>query len=576
MAHIDMSYYNEDCDYDYSEEIYCNVKSDILDYIKTIKRDEYYNILEKDKRTNIYNIFWEARNNIIKPFNFNKDDKVLEVCANYGEMTGELLKKFSKVTVIETSKIKAEAIKTRYDDCDNLEIICADLKNIIFNENYDVIVLAGVLELYKKLNFNSQEELLLFFKKILSYKGRIILATDNKFGAKFLAGAKKYSNDYYNSNITGINDIKLLGKNELINLIRKVGFKKYRFLYPLPDYKLTNVIYSDNWLPNTTEHKFNYNIYYNDFDEIIGIESDILNEANKNNVFDIFVNSYIIEIGNNTKFMSDLEFVSFNNLRVAKYKTFIKKEKNQFIKESYNSSYTEHIKNIKEIQDKLKFTKFNCIEKISDNNVISNCIKDSKYDEYIGNSNNENEVLEKIDYIFKFLDDNLIFENSEENFFKKYNVYIEKEKMNKLHFVKYGFWDLIFQNIFIHKSQGMRKLLKKEDYLIVFDQEWCEKYMPIEFIKYRAIKQLYESNSSLNQIISYEKILKKYELYDYINEFNELDEKLIDKITDKNILEFYEKSISKITSIEKIEEDYKKELSVIYNKYDQLVEKLEK
>ena len=82
----------------YNKDIYEKYKEDIELYIKGYKQENYSQILKKDKRTNIVNIFSEMRANIIKWYPFKENGELLEIGANYGEVTQGLVKKLKEVT----------------------------------------------------------------------------------------------------------------------------------------------------------------------------------------------------------------------------------------------------------------------------------------------------------------------------------------------------------------------------------------------------------------------------------------------------------------------------------------------
>ena len=98
---------------DYNKDIYGDYEKDIKNYIEKYKPEQYEKIIEKDTRTNIVNIFSEMRTNIIKWYPFEPNKKILEIGANYGEITQELVKITPEVSSIEFTKEKIECIKKR-------------------------------------------------------------------------------------------------------------------------------------------------------------------------------------------------------------------------------------------------------------------------------------------------------------------------------------------------------------------------------------------------------------------------------------------------------------------------------
>ena len=71
--------------------------------------------------------------------------------------------------------------------------------------------------------------------------------------------------------------------------------------------------------------------------------------------------------------------------------------------------------------------------------------------------------------------------------------------------------------------------------LYFFDQEWAEDNLPTEYILYRSI--LY--TISLRRFINIEELFEKYGLQKYRKIFEELDNKMQEKIRDNKMWEFY-------------------------------------
>ena len=81
----------------------------------------------------------------------------------------------------------------------------------------------------------------------------MIIAIENKFGLKYWAGARE---DHTGRNFDSIEDypndkgIQTFGKHELTELLKSVGFSNTEYYYPMPDYKLPKIVYSDDYLPD--------------------------------------------------------------------------------------------------------------------------------------------------------------------------------------------------------------------------------------------------------------------------------------------------------------------------------------
>lgn len=56
-------------------------------------------------------------------------------------------------------------------------------------------------------------------------------------------------------------ELRTFSKSALENLVKESGFKNTYFYYPMPDYKLPTVIYSENYLPEN-DNMQNLQCYY--------------------------------------------------------------------------------------------------------------------------------------------------------------------------------------------------------------------------------------------------------------------------------------------------------------------------
>lgn len=548
----------------YNKDIYEKYKEDIELYIKGYKQEDYSQILKKDKRTNIVNIFSEMRANIIKWYAFKENGELLEIGANYGEVTQGLVKKLKEVTAIEFSKTKVSCIQKRLKDYNNLKIILTTkLNNCELEKKYDYITIIGTAEYAQKLGFENLEDMLKWTKKYLKEDGTILLAIDNKFGVKYLAGSTRNKEEVPLANYKNYikKDYKLYGKTELEDIIKNVGLSNYKFYYPLPNYNITDTIYTNEYLPKN----ISYNIYYREDEEILFNEITFMQEVIKNKQFNMFCNSYLIEIS--PKCIKNINFVKYSNMRKEKYKIITKIEKNNVTKEAYKTISKEHIDNIKANIDILKKLGFKTIEKYNNGQINSEYIKNTTMEEYLQSildKNDINKFEEELNKWYIFLKEKLL--NMKENYiekdiFEKYNIEIEKEKKAKLNITKYGFMDLLFENVFYSGQE-----------YIIFDQEWREEGIPLEYILYRALKKLFKENADLKECIN--KLYEKYNIKSYIDVFEEIDKIWQEEIIDEEIFGFYSEKWSRLISIEDIKYRYNQELGKIYKERDELANEI--
>lgn len=273
-----------------------DIEDELLNIVQN--NDDYMEILKNDNRWPILYHLSPIRENLLEWYDYDKNGSVLEIGAGCGAVTGVFCRKTSHVVGIELSKRRSMINATRNAKYGNLEIIVGNFEDIQIKEKFDYVSLIGVLE-YSPLYINCEspfENMVKRAKGFLKDDGKLIIAIENKMGLKYLAGATE---DHTGVPFDGVNNyenidyVKTLSKPEIIDLLRNAGYKKIEFYYPMPDYKMPNVIYSDNRLPNVGELRNIINVFdrerYQTFNEEI-----VFDQLIKDGLFDYFANSFLI------------------------------------------------------------------------------------------------------------------------------------------------------------------------------------------------------------------------------------------------------------------------------------------
>ncbi|MBQ2938157.1 MAG: methyltransferase [Clostridia bacterium] len=288
-------------DYYKGEDLYCDgdTEKEILEYEKKYNEDNFNEIFKQDIRWPIFYHLTSLRKNILNWYPFKEKAEVLEIGAGMGAITSTLCERASKVTSVELSKQRATSIANRCKDKENLEIIVGNFNDIKFDKQYDYITLIGVLEyapLYTGTK-NSFNDFLDKIKKLLKKDGKLLIAIENQFGMKYYAGAKEDHTGIEYDGIIGYENkegIRTFGKEELKEILKNSGLKYTKFYYPLPDYKLPNKIFAEDYLPDEKSIE-DYTPYYNGDVELNFDEKVAYKEVIKNNMFEFFANSFFVE-----------------------------------------------------------------------------------------------------------------------------------------------------------------------------------------------------------------------------------------------------------------------------------------
>lgn len=289
---------------DYPGEDFYSEGSDedrLLEIVKEHTDKEFNRIIAEERRWSTLYHLSHLRGNIVDFLPIQPNEKVLEVGAGCGAITGVLAKKAKKVTCIELSRKRSLINAYRNRDKDNIEIKVGNFQDVEshLNEKYDYIMLIGVLEYalsYIK-DPKPYERFLEILAEHLNTGGRIIIAIENKYGMKYFAGAREDHTGRYFDSIMGYphgSGVRTFSRDQLARLAVDNGFM-YKFYYPYPDYKLPIMIYSDDRLPAVGDFTMNERNFdgerFTAFDEGLAFDESV-----RDGSFPFFSNSFLLEL----------------------------------------------------------------------------------------------------------------------------------------------------------------------------------------------------------------------------------------------------------------------------------------
>ena len=525
---LNLNYYREEKDSEIKKS-----EEKIIEYINSKQDNDFEDIVRKDLDDEVVLNLSNIRKNLIYSYDFEPNSTVLEIGARFGALTGALCEKCEKVISTEFNKKRAEAIQKRYENVENLEVIVGQIQDIEFEEKFDYITLFGVLEYAQKI-FDTEKpalDLLFYCKKLLKPEGKLLIGTDNKFALKSYVGDIDKCTGITFDSITGYKSSKKsykLGKNQIENFLKEVGLNNYKFFYPLPDYKLPSLIFSDEYLPSSSKingyfpyYKENSSIF---FSEVDGYDA-IIKEDKK--MFPFFANSYFIE-ASEQEIKNDTKYVSFNNYRKKEYQLMTKIKETEVEKTNINKKSKKHLENIMQNINNLKQANIQILDNIKDDKIVSRFVKEKLASQIISDNYKKPEEILKILNKYKEEIFNLSspYEEGEETVLEKYIPDVDKNILPKFRYLKNGYWDMILKNCFII-----------DDKCVFFDQEWVEKNVPMEFLIYRSIVNIEKIRSRIEEYKLYEEM----QIQEFIPIFQELDNRITEKIFDKEMFSFYQK-----------------------------------
>ncbi|MCM1136320.1 MAG: LicD family protein [Clostridium sp.] len=293
MAKLIMNSPNKGQLSDFNRQVIC--------YIEQYPGGYYDDFLSEESEFQVWYQLSELRTGLLSWYPFEKNACVLEIGAGFGALTGLLCEKCGQVMATERSLPRAEALAKRWADKDNLTVYGGEWSEIDFGVKFDYIILTGVLERIAG-GSNEKEKYAAYLKKasaLLKEGGKLLFAVENRFGLRYFCGAAE---PHTNRAFDGINRFRKgtrgysFSKKELEEIVAEAEFPFSKFYYPLPDYKLPQMIYTDAYLPrkNLKERLLPY---YLRNDTLIASEQELYDDVIDNGVFPFFANSFLVECG---------------------------------------------------------------------------------------------------------------------------------------------------------------------------------------------------------------------------------------------------------------------------------------
>lgn len=291
---IDYQFYNAEVHYSDG-----NIEDILLEAAKNDKLDE---LLHMSGSWAVLYHCSNMRENLLEWYPFKEGASLLEIGSGCGALTGLFCQKVSSVTCVELSERRSLINAYRNRAYKNLKIILGNLQDIKFEDKYDYITLIGVWE-YAGMYYKSENpylEMLKTLKRYLKDDGILLIAIENKMGLKYWNGAVE---DHTGKMYGGLNDyvdcqkkVRTFSRPEIESLLEESGWKDYRFYYPMPDYKLPEVIYSDERLPQPGELR-NYRKDYNATHIYNFYDATVCDQLCSDKMIGYFANSFLVECG---------------------------------------------------------------------------------------------------------------------------------------------------------------------------------------------------------------------------------------------------------------------------------------
>ncbi len=290
MAKFNLDYYS-------GENFYSDgdIEKEIL---KIVRTQGSYENMDQVPFPVLYHLS-RVRENILNWYPFRKDAACLEIGSGCGAISGLLCERMKKVVSVELSKQRADINMARHERLDNLEIWVGNLNDMVFGETFDYIVLNGVFEYAPGFTEGDQpcEAFLNNIRRLLKPDGILLIAIENRFGLKYFAGAPEDHTDGYFDGIAGYpqnHSVRTFSKGEWERLMENCGFVNHRFYYPYPDYKFPREIFTEESLK---EQKYGLPAWnFTRYRMALFREETVADTIQQDGRMDYFANSFLIEM----------------------------------------------------------------------------------------------------------------------------------------------------------------------------------------------------------------------------------------------------------------------------------------
>lgn len=550
----------------------------ILEYLNASPKDYYDEEIADDPRFPIWYQLSSLRTGLLSWYPFRPHASVLEIGAGFGALTGLLCDRCESVTATERSPHRAQAIARRWNEKENLQVYAGEWSELSFDRKFDYIILTGILE-RAGAGSRDRSTYAKYLRKtsgLLKEDGRLLLAVDNRLGLRYFCGDPEPHGGeafegiaQYPRGIRGYS----FSREELKDIISQAGFPYNYFYYPLPDYKLPQLIYSDRCLPgpNLRERLIPYHLHPN---SIVAVEQDLYRDVIENGVFPFFANSFLVECSQtenpgNTVYAA----VSTDRGRAGSYATSIRDYKTVMKRPLYEEGKAS----AKDLYDHIEDLQAHGIPVVEHTLLLDGSLE-LPYISWPTLSNyikevirkDTNEFLELLDRIYAYIlqsSESADAQSPQANALLSVHLTSaadeeERIRLQSLDFgpiLKKAYMELIPLNCFYNPDT-------KE--FLYFDQEFVRENYPAGYVMFRAIHYIYCFTPGAEQAYPRQELLKRYHLEEAWDIYRAEENRFLDEVRNHQLYrQFYrwaavdrkriEENIKRLESEEETVADYK-------------------
>ncbi len=500
-----------------------DVEDKIIQIIAETPPDDYVEAIYANFDWSTFYHLTHVRQNILNWYPFKADSQLLEIGCGMGAVTNMLCSRCAHVTAVELSLKRATATLLRCREQDNLDIIVGNLNDVEFGTQFDYITLIGVLEYQGSYTdgANPYKDFLRKVKTLLKPGGKLLIAIENQYGLKYWCGARE---DHTGIPFEGMNQysvspkkVRTFSKASLEKLIQDSGWKYTFFYYPMPDYKLPTVVYSQDHLP-TDENMLNMHPYYiPDASTLIADERHLYADIIHNHVFAFFANSFLVECSDDPQ-VGTVSFASLSSERIPEYRIATRFLGHETVEKFALNlpSGQQHIERmLKNEQALMRQGVLIWESHLARNLAITPYCEFQTWEQHLLTLYDNNEIsliYTALDTLWEEITRSAPTVSWDQNILYTLGMDILPDEGKYGPILETGYLDMLFRNAFF-----------TEDGIYWFDQEWTLENVPAKYVLYRAVTQFYSSWKRIHEIMPVREIILRYDLLPPWKDFQALD-----------------------------------------------------
>ncbi len=495
----------------------------IGEYIDCHVTNDFCDILSEDERLEVASYLSELANGLFGWYPFETDKTILQIGSWFGAFTEMLSFRCQNITIVEGNAYRACMTGKRLKNIENLEIINKDILDYckICDVQFDYIILAVDENVDEIPDLATYTQILESVKGVLNKEGKLLFAVPNRFGVKYLCGVPDpYTKIRFDGMTENNSGLYRFDREELLSLVKGLGFSDVKIYYPMPDHHQTQLIYTDDLRPasDVCERLHVYHSYKTDrlMDEWI-----LTGRLAKNDVLYGFTNSFLIEAGN-----TPCSSVVYSALSVERDRS------RAFATNIYDNETVEKIPLYPDGQTGIQQLLNNTSElsrrgipvlsmEKKDGHVVMRRVCQLSFLRYL------KEIAGR---------DKSLFEDGINKLYHYILCSSEHVPASQNAMAEYApdhDWGVILKKAYIEMIP-VNSFWNDGD-ILFYDQEFTKENCPANYVLFRALRDIYTFSPEIGEIISLDEMKKKYRLTDTWEFYEEEEERFQTVLRRRNL-----------------------------------------